>query len=280
MKAVGLSVVLAQSGFFVPAKTFQYTPYTSIYTRITGNDNLFKGLSSYTLEMVELNAILKRSGKKTLVLGDEVCRGTEHISGNAIVAATLIHLADTESSFIFATHLHEIPELEEIRSRDNIKAFHLTVDYDAESDELVYDRKLKPGSGERIYGITVAKSIILDTDFIDCALKIKNEILEKDEGMIPYKKSSHNAKKLVHNCELCGKKKELETHHINFQKDFNKDGYHKDKLHIKKNDLCNITVLCETCHDELHAGKMDIEATKMTNKGKKVVVKRKKIKKK
>jgi DNA mismatch repair protein MutS len=59
MKAVGLSVIMAQCAMYVPAKSFELKPYSSIYTRITGNDNLFKGLSSFTLEMVELNAIIK-----------------------------------------------------------------------------------------------------------------------------------------------------------------------------------------------------------------------------
>jgi DNA mismatch repair protein MutS len=93
MKSIGLSIIMAQSGLFVPAKSFTFSPYHSLYTRITGNDNIFKGLSSFALEMMELNSILKRADEKTLVIGDEVCRGTEHISGNALVATTIIKLS-------------------------------------------------------------------------------------------------------------------------------------------------------------------------------------------
>jgi DNA mismatch repair protein MutS len=279
MKAIGLSVIMAQAGFYVPAKEFTYSPYNSLYTRITGNDNIFKGLSSFALEMVELNAILKRSGERTLVLGDEVCRGTEHISGNAIVATTLMHLSDTKSSFIFATHLHEIVNLDEIKERDNIKAFHLTVDYDSKLDALIYDRILKEGNGEKVYGVTVAKSIIHDAEFIENAVKIKNRLLDKHDGMLSDVTSNYNAQKVVFECEICGKRKKkeitnLETHHINFQKDFDKDGLHKVKSHIHKNAKYNLMVLCDKCHDKIHNGEISIESVKMTNRGKKVMVKK------
>lgn len=272
MKAVGLGIIMAQAGFFVPAKKFTFSPYHSVYTRITGTDNLFKGLSSYALEMVELNAILKRSNPRTLVLGDEVCRGTEHISGNAIVASTLIHLSSTESSFIFATHLHEIAHLEQITSLQNIKSFHLSVSYDNTSDQLIYDRKLKEGTGDRIYGILVAKSIISNEKFIKDAINIKNQLLEKSDGLITSKLSNYNNGKYVDRCEICSSNKKLETHHINFQKDFDKDGYHKNKFHIKKNALYNLMTLCESCHDMIHNSTIVIDATKMTSNGKKVIV--------
>jgi len=285
MKAIGISVILAQAGFFVPAQRFTFYPYKALYTRITGNDNLFKGLSSYSLEIVELNAILKRSDKSTLVIGDEVCRGTEHISGNAIVATTLLRLSDIGSSFVFATHLHELMELEEISTKENIKAFHLSVEHDEVSDRLIYDRVLKPGSGERIYGITVAKYIIKDEDFIKKAMEIKNRLIGKDpnSSSISTKTSNYNSQLLMANCEVCGKptnntsnlsKKKLETHHINHQKDC-ANGFVKDKPHIKKNHISNLAVVCEGCHDKNHAGKIKIEGIRMTSNGKKIIVKKK-----
>jgi len=272
MKAVGLGIIMAQSGFFVPAKEFKFSPYHSIYTRITGTDNLFKGLSSYALEMVELNAILKRSDPRTLVLGDEVCRGTEHISGNAIVASTLMHLSRAGSSFIFATHLHEIAQLKQITSLENIKSFHLSVSYDSENDQLIYDRQLKEGPGDRIYGIIVAKSIISNEKFINDAIDIKNELLGEPGGIMAEKTSHYNKGKYVDKCEICSSTKKLETHHINFQKDFDKDGYHRNKFHIKKNALYNLMTLCESCHDMIHNSTIIIDSTKMTSKGKKVIV--------
>jgi DNA mismatch repair protein MutS len=128
MKAVGLSIVMAQSGLFVPATEFSYSPYESLLARITGNDNILKGLSSFALEMTELRAILKRASPKTMVLGDEVCRGTENISAISLVTSTIERLSKTGSNFIFATHLHKVAEMESIKMLDNVKAFHLTVD--------------------------------------------------------------------------------------------------------------------------------------------------------
>jgi DNA mismatch repair protein MutS len=281
MKAIGISIIMAQSGFFVPATRFVYYPYKSLYTRITGNDDLFRGLSSFSLEIVELNNILKRSNQSTLVIGDEVCRGTEHISGNAIVATTLLKLSDLGATFVFATHLHELMELEMIRNKKDIKAFHLTVDHDETTDRLVYDRELKEGSGERIYGITVAKYIVKDSEFINKALEIKNILLNlnPDSSAVGTKTSRYNQQLLMDCCECCGKKNTnkgtslLETHHINHQKDC-EDGFVKDKPHIKKNQIFNLMVLCQECHDKIHNQNISIEAIKMTSGGKKVVVKK------
>jgi len=210
----------------------------------------------------------------TLVIGDEVCRGTEHISGNAIVATTLLKLSDVQSTFIFATHLHEIVELDEIKERPDIKAFHLSVEYDELTDNLIYDRVLKEGSGDRIYGIMVAKSIIKDSDFISKAFEIKNKLT----NMGTIKKSRYNSELLMDKCSICGKQQNnisnisktvLETHHINQQKDCI-NGFVKNKPHIKKNQLFNLVVLCQVCHDKLHNNEINISSIKMTNKGTKI----------
>jgi DNA mismatch repair protein MutS len=277
MKSLGLNVVLAQSGLFVPAEKLELSPYQSLFTRITGDDNIFRGLSSFTLEMVEVNAILKRANEHTLVIGDEVCRGTEHISGNAIVATTILNLAETKSSFIFATHLHEIMNIKRIKELDNVKPFHLSVKYDDKTKSLIYDRQMKEGSGDSVYGITVAQYIIQDKKFIDTALEIKNELLESFDTMISGKVSKYNTNVLIYECNLCGKKDKnshlshLETHHINFQKDCEK-GLVKGKQHLKKNQEANLIVLCNECHDKIHSGKIKINGYTMTSKGKTAIV--------
>ena len=277
MKATGLSIIMAQAGLYVPASEFNYSPYKSLYARITGNDNLFKGLSSFALEMVELNAILKRSNKNTLVIGDEICRGTEHISGNAIVATSIINLAKVNASFIFATHLHELSHMDRIKKLDKVKSFHLSISYDHINDEIIYDRKLKEGSGDNIYGITVARNIIHNKDFIDLALEIKNELLEDHQSMISGKTSNYNSELLIYQCQICGVKEKkgkisnLETHHINFQKDC-ENGFIKNKPYIKKDDKSNIVILCNECHDKLHANEFKITGTIMSSKGKKLQI--------
>jgi DNA mismatch repair protein MutS len=275
MKAVGLSVIMAQAGMYVPASYFELAPYQSIYTRITGNDNLFKGLSSFTLEMVELNSIIKRSQENSLVIGDEVCRGTEHISGNALVASTIVSLSRVKASFIFATHLHELVNLECIKILSNVKAYHLSVEFDPKSDTLIYDRKLKEGSGDKVYGILVAKYIIQNKDFIDLTNQIKNELMNTDSSMIPDKKSRYNSNVYVYKCQMCNKndvmgdKLPLQTHHINFQKNC-KDDKVIGKEYILKNSQANLVVLCEDCHEKIHDGEKEIKGYVMTSKGKKL----------
>jgi DNA mismatch repair protein MutS len=236
------------------------------------------GLSSFALEMTEVNAILKRANKFTLVIGDEVCRGTEHISGNALVGTTIIKLSECNSSFIFASHLHEIMEIDKIKNLKQVKAFHLNVTYDKKTNKLIYDRQMKEGVGEHIYGITVAQYIIQDPTFIDLALEIKNQLLESHNNIISGKSSKYNKNVYVYECYLCGKQdkntnitqSQLETHHINFQKNC-EDGFVKDKQHIKKNHESNLIVLCSKCHDKIHSGEVKLNGYIMTSKGKEIL---------
>ncbi len=88
------------------AKSMKYSPYTKIFTRILGADNIFQGKSTFAVEMEELREILQLADNKTMVLGDELCSGTETTSGMAIVAAGVRYLINKRASFVFATHLH------------------------------------------------------------------------------------------------------------------------------------------------------------------------------
>jgi DNA mismatch repair protein MutS len=271
MKAIGLSVVMAQAGMFVPATKYEFSPYDSLFARITGDDDLFKGLSSFGLEMTELKAILKRTGSKTLVIGDEVCRGTEHISGNAIVASTIISLAKTGSSFIFATHLHDIADMERIKALKNVKCFHLSVHHDTEKDILIFDRRLREGSGEPIYGVMVARYIIDDPEFNKLTQEIKNELMNGHNKLLSDKRSKYNKKVFMDCCSVCQKQltKGDHTHHINYQKNC-KDGFVISKPHMKMNDKANLAPLCEECHEKTHHNKIDIIGYEETSKGRKL----------
>lgn len=259
MKAIGLSIILAQSGFYVPADQFIYKPFKSLYTRITGNDNIYKGLSSYMLEMTELNNIIKRADENTLIIGDEICRGTEHISGNIIVATSILKLLKLKSLFLFATHLHEIMNLPSIKNNTLIKAYYLSVK--CENGKLIYDRILKEGVGEKIYGVIVAEQVIKDKEYNDLMSIIKKEVFDKN-----IKFSKYNKKLLLDCCEYCGSKINLNTHHINFQKDC-ENGFSKNNSSIKKNGINNLIVLCEECHKKLHNGEININNKILTSEG-------------
>ena len=130
---------MAQAGMFVPCSSFEYKPYNSIYTRILGNDNIFKGLSTFTVEMSEVSTFINNCDENSLILGDEVCSGTETSSAVSIFAAVLLWLNQRKSSHIFATHFHEVVDLEEIQQLEKLKFYHLTVRYNYETERSCMD---------------------------------------------------------------------------------------------------------------------------------------------
>lgn len=274
MKSVGLNLILAQCGMFVCADTFEYSIFESLYTRISGNDNLFKGHSSFIIEMNELRTILKKADSKSLIIGDEVCRGTEYLSANAIVASAILKLNDLGAKFLFATHLHELAEIPDIKSINTIKFFHLAVE--KKGDELIFNRELKEGTGEQIYGITVAQYILDDPLFINRAVEIKNNLLEKDginTKLMTDKKSLYNKEIYMDACEICGGTEKLECHHINMQKDFIdtiNGKINPNKKHIPINSKANLVVLCSKCHDDEHYGNLNIKGLTKTTSGVKI----------
>jgi len=252
MKSIGISILLAQIGFPVPAKKFEYYPYQSIFTRISGNDDILKGLSSFMVEIMELNSILKRNNKNTLVIADELCRGTEVDSALYIVATMIEKLAENDCSFITASHLHKLKEFDNIKKLSKVKSFHLKVEY--KENKLIYNRKLLPGYGSSYYGIEVAKYIFEDKSIISRIYEISKQF----EDM---KTSKYNSEIVLEKCSICNSKENLETHHIIFQKDFI-DGKNKKKFHLVKNNKSNLVVLCQKCHDEVDRKNIKIKGWK------------------
>jgi DNA mismatch repair protein MutS len=276
MKSIGLNIILAQIGYFVASETFTFSPYTSLFTRIVGNDNMYKGLSSFMVEMMELTSILKRNNKNTLVIGDEICRGTEEKSANIIVAYMLETLSNSGSSFITATHLHKVASMDCIQKLNRVKAKHLKITYDSDNDQLIYDRHLSDGQGETFYGLQVAKFLMKDAIFNNRTTEI---LKEYDE--INIKKSNYNDDFMIE-CHICCAKKNLESHHIIPQKDFDENETHKTNKHIKKNHYSNLVTLCESCHDKIDTDEIVINGWIETSNGKKLdyIIKDKKKKNK
>lgn len=263
-KAIGCNILLAQIGFYVPSKEFIYYPYKKIFTRINGDDNIFKGMSSFAVEMDELRSILKYSDNRSIVLGDEICKGTEETSALSIVSASIIKFCKNDVNFIMATHFHKLYELEFIKELNNIKFMHLTITYDKENETLIYGRKLEEGPGDNLYGIEIANYIIEDTDFINNANKIRNIILNKNNELLIDKTSNYNNKLYMDKCSICGDNGSsypLDTHHIKEQNTFNNYDINKDKL-------SNIVILCKTHHDQVHNGNLEINGYLDTLNGK------------
>ncbi len=262
-KSIGINIILAQIGYYVAASNFEYYPYTTLMTRIAGNDNIFKGLSSFTLEIYELRAILKRSNMNTLVIADEVCKGTEHQSSLIIVMTMLEILTQNKCSFITATHLHDLTTIPRLYNLNTVKLYHLHVDYDEKNNTLKYNRVLKEGPGENFYGLNVAKYLINDSNFLQVANSVKSDIY-KQQPLVGEKTSKYNSDLWINECQICSytpineNDKPLETHHIHFQRDTNEKGFLTAKPHIHKNHKSNLCVLCSKCHDKIDTGELVI----------------------
>lgn len=248
MKALGLCVLLAQAGFPVPATSLCLAPFTAIFTRILGNDNLWAGLSSFAVEMTEFREILQLADERSLVLGDELCSGTESLSATALVAAGVETLAARGTKFVFATHLHELAAL----LPAGVSAFHLRVNYDAATDKLIYDRRLEEGSGSALYGLEVCRALDLPTGYLDRATAIRKQLA----GVVSPHRSVYSAECVVDHCGVCGSEcKDLEVHHIQHQ------------AAGGDNKASNLVCLCTKCHDDHHGGRLLIEGWKETATG-------------
>ena len=265
MKAVGLNIIMAQSGMFVAAEKMVYYPYKRIFTRISGMDNIYKGMSSFTVEMTELRNILQRCNKYSLVIGDEICCGTESISGIAIVSAGIDTLINKGVSFIFATHLHELTEMSCIKEHiNNNKLYvkHIKINI-GKNNEIIYNRKIQDGQGSNMYGLEVCKSLDMPLDFLKKAEIFRKEFTNLDKDLIKTKKSNYNKKKSVDKCEICDEVA-VETHHIKYQETADYNGFigssHKNSKH-------NLASLCKECHNKEHKGIIKINGYKQTSNG-------------
>ena len=265
LKAIGLSVVMAQMGLFVPCEDFEFSPFKTLYTRIMGNDNIFRGLSSFALEMTELRTILDNSNENSLILGDEICRGTEIYSALSIVSSAIKVLSEKKTNFLFATHLHKLHEIEMVKSCLNVK--HYYIDMEIINGKIRFGRKIYEGIGNRLYGLEVAENIILNNEFISKASKVRKELLGVEDEIVSTKKSSYNQKVYVDKCEICGSGEKLEVHHINSQVYANCSGVIDG---IDKNHIGNLVVLCAKHHLETHEGVIKIGGFRDTNLGRKL----------
>jgi len=257
IRALGMAVIMAQAGLFVPCSSFTFQPYTAIFSRILANDNLFKGLSTFVVEMSELRVILKMADENSLVLGDELCSGTETESALSIFVAGLVHLHRQRSSFVFATHFHEIVRFQEIQDMNaTLRLKHMSVHYDRERDALVYDRLLRDGPGDRMYGLEVCKSLHLPQNFLDVAYALRSKYFPTARGNLKHEPSVYNAQKIRGRCEVCKVELATETHHIAQQQLADDDGFVRtDRGVFHKNHAANLQSLCETCHLQQHKKK-------------------------
>ena len=174
LRQAALIVLMAQMGSFVPARQAKLPVTDRIFTRIGASDNLARGRSTFLVEMSEVAAILHHATPSSLVLLDEVGRGTSTFDGLSIAWAVVEHLQKhTGARTLFATHYHELTELADLLSA--VKNVHVSVK--ETPNEIVFLRRVEPGSADKSYGIEVARLAGLPRSVIERA----REVLHKHE---------------------------------------------------------------------------------------------------
>jgi DNA mismatch repair protein MutS len=174
LRQAALIVLLAQMGSFVPARQAKLPITDRIFTRIGASDNLARGRSTFLVEMSEVASILNHATPQSLVLLDEVGRGTSTFDGLSIAWAVVEHLQKyTRARTLFATHYHELTELADLLPA--VKNVHVSVK--ETPNEIIFLRRVEPGSADKSYGIEVARLAGLPRSVIERA----REVLKKHE---------------------------------------------------------------------------------------------------
>jgi DNA mismatch repair protein MutS len=172
LRQTALIVILAQMGSFVPARSARLSPVDRVFTRIGASDNLARGRSTFMVEMTETAAILHTATARSLILLDEVGRGTSTYDGLAIAWAAIEYLhARVRAKTLFATHYFELTELAEQLA--GVKNYHVSVK--ETGGGIVFLRKVEPGAADRSYGIEVAKLAGLPNEVITRAREVLAE---------------------------------------------------------------------------------------------------------
>ncbi len=182
MRQVALIVLMAQIGSFVPATSARIGLTDRVFTRIGASDDLASGQSTFMVEMSEVAAILKKATRSSLLILDEIGRGTSTYDGMSIARAVLEYAANPRrlgARTLFATHYHELSTLE--TALPNVKNFNIAVK--KRGDKMIFLRKIIPGATDDSYGIEVAKLAGLPTTVIHRAREILEE-LEQEAGVV------------------------------------------------------------------------------------------------
>ena len=178
MRQVALICLMAQIGSFVPAKRAQLSVVDSIFTRVGASDDLATGQSTFMVEMNEVSTIIKNAGKHSLIILDEVGRGTSTFDGMSIARAVLEYIVDKKkigAKTLFSTHYHELTELE--KQLEGVKNYNISVK--KRGDTITFLRRIVRGCADGSYGLEVAKLAGIPNSVVSRARLILTE-LEKN----------------------------------------------------------------------------------------------------
>jgi DNA mismatch repair protein MutS len=176
MRQFALVIILAQMGSYVPAKKADLPLIDALFTRMGASDDILSGQSTFMVEMIEANTALQNATKDSLVLFDEIGRGTSTFDGMALAQAMVEYLATVvKCKTIFSTHYHELTQLE--HSLPQVKNMHVEVF--EENNEVTFLYRVKHGRADRSYGVNVARIAHLTNAIIDRAGQLITELESK-----------------------------------------------------------------------------------------------------
>ena len=210
LRQVALICIIAQMGCFVPAKSATIGIIDQLFTRIGASDDLARKLSTFMIEMTETAKILNYATPKSLIIIDELGRGTSTSDGQSIAMATLEKLNELKIKTLFSTHYHQLTEI----NLPGVKNYHLDI-IENDDGSINFVRTLKPGSTDKSYGIHVAKLAGIPDDVIIRAFEILEQIEEKDPFRTTVRENGETASSGKYYDKLInGKKVELEKLNI------------------------------------------------------------------
>ena len=200
MRQSALIVLMAQLGSFVPAKSAEIGLVDRIFTRVGASDDLASGQSTFMVEMNEVANILRNATRDSLLILDEIGRGTSTFDGLSIAWAVVEHISNPRllgAKTLFATHYHELTELE--GKLDNVNNYCIAVK--EKGDDIVFLRKIVKGGADRSYGIQVAKLAGVPDSVIGRAKEICQELIDNNitcgvESLAPQKRTHRRVKKM------------------------------------------------------------------------------------
>ncbi len=253
LRQVALICIIAQMGCFVPAKTATIGIIDQIFTRIGASDDLARKLSTFMIEMTETAKILNYATPKSLIIIDELGRGTSTSDGQSIAMATLEKLHELKVKTLFSTHYHQLTEID----LPGVKNYHLDI-IENDDGSINFVRTLKIGSTDKSYGIHVAKLAGIPDDVIIRAFEILEQIEEKDPFRTTVKKNGEITSSSKHYDKIInGKKGELKN--LNFE-------------------IKNVKDLLNKCNEDLNRTEKDLENRKKKIKELETKIDTKKIK--
>jgi len=199
LRQTALFSILSQMGSFVPAESAQLSIVDRIFTRIGATDNLARGRSTFMVEMTESAVILNTATSKSLIILDEIGRGTATFDGLSIAWSVLEYLHHrTRAKTLFATHYHELTELADLLP--GVKNYHVAVK--ESGNNIVFLRKVEPGSADKSYGIEVAKLAGLPQSVLDRAREILRKHEEGEHEISDHLTKHYKRKKATSSAQL------------------------------------------------------------------------------